>query len=72
MGAPQSVPVGVAITLELEIIFYLVEKSRKFANIACGPRVAFLIGCQLRPNPRPEMVEFVFCSVRFQNYFWYL
>jgi hypothetical protein len=31
-----------------------------------------LIGWQLRPNPRPEMVEFVFCSVRFQNYFWYL
>jgi hypothetical protein len=40
-----------AITPELEIIFDLVEKSRKFPNIARDPRVAFLIGWQLRPNP---------------------
>jgi hypothetical protein len=29
---PQSALVGIAITPELEIIFDLVEKSRKFAN----------------------------------------
>jgi hypothetical protein len=44
MGAPQSALVGIAITPELEIIFDLVEKSRKFPNIARDPRVAFLIG----------------------------
>jgi hypothetical protein len=64
-GAPQSAPVAVAITPELEVIFDLVEKSRKFANIARDPRVAFLIGWQLRP----EMVEFVFCSVRIPELF---
>ena len=46
MGAPQSALVGIAITPELEIIFDTVEKSRKFANIARDPRVAFLIGWQ--------------------------
>ena len=49
MGAPQSALVGIAITPELEIIFDLVEKSRKFANIAHiarDPRVAFLTGWQ--------------------------
>jgi hypothetical protein len=49
-GRAQSALVGIAITSELEIIFDLVEKSRKFPNIR-DPRVAFLIGCQLRPNP---------------------
>jgi hypothetical protein len=51
MGTLQSALVGIAITPELEIIFDLVEKSRKFANIARDPRVAFLLGWQLRPNP---------------------
>ena len=49
MGAPQSALVGIAITPELETIFDLVEKSRKFANIAHiarDPRVAFLTGWQ--------------------------
>jgi len=43
MGAPQSALVGIAVTPELEIIFDTVEKSRKFANIARDPRVAFVI-----------------------------
>ncbi len=43
MGAPQSALVGIAITPELEIIFDLVEKSRKFANIARDPRVALRV-----------------------------
>jgi hypothetical protein len=51
MGTLQWALVGIAITPELEIIFDLVEKSRKFANIARDPRVAFLLGWQLRPNP---------------------
>jgi len=51
MDAPQSALAGIAITPELEIIFDLVEKSRKFANIARDPPVAFLMAWQLRPNP---------------------
>ncbi len=45
-GAPQSALVGIAVTPELEIVFDTVEKSRKFANIARDPRVAFAIGWQ--------------------------
>src|SRR6266853_3982450 len=44
MDARQSALAGIAITPELEIIFDLVEKSRKFANIARDPPVALLIG----------------------------
>ena len=43
MGAPQSALVGIAVTPVLEIIFDTLEKSRKFANIARDPRVAFVI-----------------------------
>ena len=42
-GAPQSALVGIAVTRELEIVFDTVAKSRKFANIARDPRVAFVI-----------------------------
>ena len=45
-GAPQSALVGIAVTPELEIVFDTVGKSRKFANIARDPRVAFAIGWQ--------------------------
>jgi len=45
-GAPQAALVGIAVTPELEIVFDTVEKSRKFANIARDPRVAFAIGWQ--------------------------
>jgi hypothetical protein len=45
-GAPQSALVGIAVTPRLEIIFDTVAKSRKFANIARDPRVAFVIGWQ--------------------------
>jgi uncharacterized pyridoxamine 5'-phosphate oxidase family protein len=45
-GAPQSALVGTAVTPRLEIIFDTVANSRKFANIARDPRVAFVIGWQ--------------------------
>ena len=45
-GAPQSALVGIAVTQELEIVFDTVAKSRKFANIARDPRVAFVAGWQ--------------------------
>jgi uncharacterized pyridoxamine 5'-phosphate oxidase family protein len=45
-GEPQSALVGIAVTPELEIVFDTVAKSRKFANIARDPRVAFVIGWQ--------------------------
>ena len=45
-GGPQSALVGIAATPELEIVFDTVQKSRKFANIARDPRVAFVIGWQ--------------------------
>jgi pyridoxine/pyridoxamine 5'-phosphate oxidase len=45
-GAPQSALVGIAVTPELEIVFDTVAKSRKFANIARDPRVAFVLGWQ--------------------------
>ncbi|HEY6129901.1 MAG TPA: pyridoxamine 5'-phosphate oxidase family protein [Candidatus Acidoferrum sp.] len=45
-GAPQSALVGIAVTPELEIVFDTVERSRKCANIASDPRVAFVIGWQ--------------------------
>ena len=43
-GAPQSALVGIAATPALEIIFDTVDTSRKFANLAGDPRVAFVIG----------------------------
>jgi pyridoxamine 5'-phosphate oxidase-like protein len=43
-GEPQSALVGFAITPEFEIIFDTVSRSRKFANLARDPRVAFAIG----------------------------
>ena len=45
-GGPQSALVGIAVTPELEIVFDTVQESRKFANIARDPRVAFVIGWQ--------------------------
>lgn len=45
-GTPQSALVGIAVTPGLELIFDTVERSRKFANIGCDPRVAFVIGWQ--------------------------
>ena len=45
-GAPQSALVGIAVTTDLEVVFDTVRKSRKFANIARDPRVAFVIGWQ--------------------------
>ena len=37
---------GIAVTPELGIVFDSVAKSRKFANVARDPRVAFVIGWQ--------------------------
>jgi pyridoxine/pyridoxamine 5'-phosphate oxidase len=43
-GEPQSALVGFAITPEFEIVFDTVSRSRKFANLARDPRVAFVVG----------------------------
>ena len=43
-GGPQAALVGIAITLELELIFDTVQKSRKAANLAREPRVALVLG----------------------------
>jgi Pyridoxamine 5'-phosphate oxidase len=55
-GAPQSALVGIAVTRELEIVFDTVAKSRKFANIARDPRVAFVIGWQAEVTVQYEGV----------------
>jgi len=56
MGAPQSALVGIAVRPEPEIIFDTVEKSRKFANIARNPRVAFVICWQRKITVQYEGV----------------
>jgi len=56
MGAPQSALVGIAVTPVLEIIFDTLEKSRKFANIARDPRVAFVICWQAEVTVQYEGV----------------
>jgi hypothetical protein len=56
-GAPQSALVEIAIAPELEIILDTVEKSRKIANIARDPRVAFVIGWQGEVTAQYEGVK---------------
>ena len=43
-GEPQAALIGIAVSLELEIIFDTVKSSRKFANLVARPRIALVIG----------------------------
>jgi len=44
-GRPEAALMGFAVTPELEIIFDTVKSSRKYPNLKCNPRVAWVIGC---------------------------
>ncbi len=44
VGPPQAALVGVAVTEDLELVFDTVRTSRKYANLAAGPRVALVLG----------------------------
>jgi pyridoxine/pyridoxamine 5'-phosphate oxidase len=43
-GAPQSAPVGIAVTPDLEIVFDTVKSSRKYPNLIARRRCSFVIG----------------------------
>lgn len=43
-GAAQAALVGIAVTLELEIIFDTVSNSRKFRNLSANPQCSFVVG----------------------------
>jgi pyridoxine/pyridoxamine 5'-phosphate oxidase len=43
-GGPQAAVVGIAVTPELELVFDTVKTSRKYANLAADPTIAFVIG----------------------------
>jgi Pyridoxamine 5'-phosphate oxidase len=43
-GTPQSALVGIAITLQLEIIFDTVSTSRKYPNLISRPACSLVIG----------------------------
>lgn len=43
-GVPQSALVGIAVTLELEIVFDTVNSSRKYRNLTERPRCSFVVG----------------------------
>ena len=43
-GAPESALAGIAVTMELEVAFDTVERSRKFANLMRDPRVSLAAG----------------------------
>lgn len=43
-GSPQSALVGIAVTLELEIIFDTVRSSRKYQNLVTRASCAFVVG----------------------------
>jgi len=43
-GSPQSSLVGIAVTLELEIIFDTVKSSRKYRNLTANPACSFSVG----------------------------
>jgi pyridoxine/pyridoxamine 5'-phosphate oxidase len=43
-GAPESALVNIAVTEDLELIFYALQDTRKCANLRRDPRVAVVIG----------------------------
>ena len=43
-GTPQSALVGIAMTLELEIVFDTVKTSRKYHNLLDRPDCSFVVG----------------------------
>ncbi|HTD39072.1 MAG TPA: pyridoxamine 5'-phosphate oxidase family protein [Mucilaginibacter sp.] len=44
IGKPEAAVVGIAVSLNLEIIFDTVKASRKYQNILHNPNVALVIG----------------------------
>jgi len=43
-GAPEAALVNIAVTEDLELIFYALQDTRKCANLRRDPRVAVVIG----------------------------
>ena len=43
-GTPQSALVGIAVTLDLEIVFDTVRSSRKYPNLIARPACSFVVG----------------------------
>lgn len=41
---PQSALVGIAVSVDLEIVFDTVKTSRKYPNLKANPRIAVVIG----------------------------
>ena len=42
---PQSALMGIAVTVDFEIVFDTVRTSRKYGNLSANPNVALVIGC---------------------------
>lgn len=44
IGAPQAALVNLAVTEELELVFYSLQDTRKCANLRRDPRIAIVVG----------------------------
>ena len=56
-GHPQAAAVGIAVTDAWEIVFDTVKSTRKAANLARDPRIAFVIGGTQHGDDRTVQYE---------------
>lgn len=47
-SSPQAAVVGVVVTDDFELFFYTLDTTRKMRNLRQNPKIAFVIGVQLR------------------------
>jgi len=45
-GSPQAALMGIAVAVDLSLVFDTVTTTRKYANLKSNPRVALVIGCE--------------------------
>jgi hypothetical protein len=58
-GNPESALMGIAVSLELEIIFDTPETTRKYANLIAHPACSFVIGWQNEQTVQYEGQAFI-------------
>ncbi len=57
-GAPQSALVGIAVTLELEIIFDTLKTTRKYPNLITRPTCSVVVGWENEQTVQLEGLAF--------------
>jgi len=56
-GMPQAAVIGIAVTDLFEIVFDSLEATRKAANLARNPRIAFVIGGWVSGDEKNDAVR---------------